>query len=114
MESARYGRFRRRHDADADWINVVGMHWKGRDTVRRAHVVLHAGMFAQSRMLPPEQSEMRQIAPNVVVETHVGRLADVGLRPDGKPYPDDGNLMTMVFVKSRGGVANCACTQRAH
>ena len=101
-----------RHDMDAfvadatpdvDWINVVGMHWKGRDTVRRAHAVMHAGLFAHSRMLPPEQGEMRQIAPNVVIETHVGRLEGVGLRPDGKPYPDDGNLMTMVFVKSREG-----------
>jgi uncharacterized protein (TIGR02246 family) len=88
---------------DADWINVVGMHWKGRDTVRRAHAVMHAGLFARSRMLPPEQSEMRQIAPNVVIETQVGRLEGVGLRPDGKPYPDDGNLMTMVFVKSGNG-----------
>jgi uncharacterized protein (TIGR02246 family) len=82
---------------DAEWINVVGMHWKGRDTVRRAHAVLHAGM------LPPEQSEMRQIAPNVVIETHVDRLEGVGLNPLGKPYPDDGNLITMVFVKSREG-----------
>lgn len=88
---------------DADWINVVGMHWKGRDTVRRAHAALHAGMFAHSRMLPPEQSEMRQIAPDVVIETHVQRLEGVGLRPDGKPYPDEGNLITVVFVKSREG-----------
>jgi uncharacterized protein (TIGR02246 family) len=101
-----------RHDMDAfvaetmpdvDWINVVGMHWKGRDTVRTAHAVLHTGMFAHSRLLPPEQSEMRQIAPNVVIETHVGRLEGAALRPDGKPYPDDGNLITVVFVKSREG-----------
>jgi uncharacterized protein (TIGR02246 family) len=39
-----------RHDMDAfvadtipdvEWINVVGMHWKGRETVRRAHAALH-------------------------------------------------------------------------
>jgi uncharacterized protein (TIGR02246 family) len=99
-----------RHDMDAfgadtmpdvDWINVVGMHWKERDTVRRAHAVLHTGMFAHSRLLPPEQSKMRQIAPNVVIGTHIDRLEGVGPRPDSKPYPDDGNLSTMVFVKSR-------------
>jgi len=76
-----------RHDMDAfvadtmpdvDWINVVGMHWKGHDTVRRAHAVLHTGMFAHSRLLPPEQSEMRQIAPNVVIETHINRREGVG------------------------------------
>jgi hypothetical protein len=74
---------------DLDWINVVGMHWKGRDTVRRAHAVMHTGMFAHSDLLPPEQSELRQIAPNVVIETHINRLEGVGTRPDGRPYPDD-------------------------
>jgi uncharacterized protein (TIGR02246 family) len=101
-----------RHDMDAfvadtmpdtEWINVVGMHWKGRDTVRRAHAALHTGMFAHSRMLAPELIEMRAIAPNVVIETHINRLEGVALRPDGKPYPDDGNLITIVFVKSREG-----------
>ena len=100
-----------RHDMDAfladampdvDWINVVGMHWKGRDTVRRAHAVVHKGLFAHSRMLH-EQSELRQIAPNVVIETHIDRIEGVGLRPDGKPYSDDGNLITLVFVKSHDG-----------
>ena len=101
-----------RHDMDAwvadtmpdvEWINVVGMHWKGREAVRRAHAVIHKGLFAKSRLLPPEQIEMRQIAPNVVIETHINRIEGAGLRPDGKPYPYDGNLMTMVFVKSPEG-----------
>jgi hypothetical protein len=54
--------------------------------VHRAHAVMRAGLFAHSRMLPPEQSEMRQIAPNAVIETHVGRLEGVGLRPDGRSH----------------------------
>ena len=87
---------------DVDWINVVGMHWKGRDTVRRAHAVVHAGLFAHSRMLPPEQGEMRQIAPNVVIETHVGRLEGVGLRPDGKRYAEPLDINAEVsFVNDR-------------
>ena len=101
-----------RHDMDAfvadlmpdiEWINVVGMRWKGRDTVLRAHAALHRGMMAHSRMLPPELVEMREIAPNVVIVTQINRLDGVAPRPDGKPYPNDGNLITMVFVKSRGG-----------
>jgi uncharacterized protein (TIGR02246 family) len=88
---------------DIEWINVVGMRWKGRDTVRRAHAALHTGMMAHSRMLPPELVEMREIAPNVVIVTQINSLEGVAPRPDGKPYPDDGNLITMVFVKSHGG-----------
>jgi hypothetical protein len=59
---------------DVDWINVVGMHWKGRAAVLKAHAVLHKGMFANSRMLTPEITMMREIAPNVIVETHVNRI----------------------------------------
>jgi uncharacterized protein (DUF1684 family) len=36
---------------DVDWINVVGMHWKSRETVLNAHAFLHKGMFANSHML---------------------------------------------------------------
>jgi uncharacterized protein (TIGR02246 family) len=90
---------------DVEWINVVGMHWKGRETVRRAHAVLHEGMFAKSRSVGASQSEMRQIAPNVVIETHINRIegVDAALRPNRQPYPDDGNRMTMVFVKTSEG-----------
>ena len=101
-----------RHDMDAfvadampdvDWINVVGMHWKGREAVMKAHAVLHKGMFANSRMLTPEITMMREIAPNVIVETHVNRIEGVGALPSGAVYPDSGNLITLVFVKTQAG-----------
>lgn len=88
---------------DVEWINVVGMHWKGRETVRKAHAVIHKGLFANRRLLPPEQIEMRQIVPNVVIVTSINKIEGVGLRPDGTPYPNDGNLLTMVLVKSLEG-----------
>ncbi|WP_156164436.1 SgcJ/EcaC family oxidoreductase [Bradyrhizobium sp. LTSP885] len=101
-----------RHDMDAfvadampdvDWINVVGMHWKGRETVMKAHALLHKGMFANSRMRTPEITMMREIAPNVIVETHINRIEGVGALPSGAAYPDSGNLITMVFVKTQAG-----------
>jgi uncharacterized protein (TIGR02246 family) len=88
---------------DVDWINVVGMHWKGREAVMKAHAVLHKGMFANSRMLTPEITMMREIAPDVIVETHVNRIEGVGALPSGAPYPDSGNLITLVFVKTPVG-----------
>jgi len=88
---------------DVDWINVVGRHWRGRETVLKAHAVLHKGMFANSRMLTPEITMMREIAPNVIVETHVNRIEGVGALPSGAPYPDSGNLITLVFVKTQAG-----------
>ncbi len=88
---------------DVDWINVVGRHWQGRETVNSEHAKLHAGMFAKSRMLTPEITMMREIAPNVIVETHVNRIEGVGALPSGAPYPDSGNLITLVFVKTKAG-----------
>jgi uncharacterized protein (TIGR02246 family) len=101
-----------RHDMDAfvadatsdvDWINVVGMHWKGRESVIKAHALFHKGMFANSHMLTPEITMMREIAPNVIVETHVNRIEGVGALPSGAPYPDSGNLITLIFVKTQAG-----------
>jgi uncharacterized protein (TIGR02246 family) len=101
-----------RHDMDAfvadtmpdvDWINVVGRRWRGRETVLKAHAALHKGMFANSRMLTPEITMMREIAPNVIVETHVNRIEGAGAIPSGAVYPDSGNLITLVFVKTQSG-----------
>jgi uncharacterized protein (TIGR02246 family) len=88
---------------DVDWINVVGMHWDGRESVLRAHAALHKGMFANSRLLPPEITMMRYIAPDVVVETHVNRIEGASTQSSGNAYPDSGNLITMVFVKTQAG-----------
>jgi uncharacterized protein (TIGR02246 family) len=88
---------------DVDWINVVGMHWQGRETVLRAHAVLHKGMFASSHLLPPEITMVREIAPDVIVETHVNRIEGASAPSPGAAYPDSGNLITMVFVKTQAG-----------
>jgi uncharacterized protein (TIGR02246 family) len=101
-----------RHDMDAfvadttpdvDWVNIVGMHWEGRETVRKAHAVLHKGIFAHSSLLPPESLELREIAPGVVVAVYISRLEGAGPLPSGAPYPDGGNILTEVFVKTDTG-----------
>ncbi len=98
-----------RHDMDAfvadtlpdvEWVNVVGMHWKGRDAVRKAHIAFHKGMFATSRLLPPDKKAMREIAPGVVIVVQEGRIEGVGMTPGGTPYPADGNVMTLILVKT--------------
>lgn len=88
---------------DVDWVNVVGMHWQGRDSVRRAHVAFHKGMFSQSRLLPPETLTVRALAPGVALAVYESRIEGVGLTPGGTPYPADGAIMTMVLVKTPTG-----------
>ena len=88
---------------DVDWVNVVGMHWEGRAAVRKAHVAFHKGMFAKSTMMPADITDMRSLAPGVVLVVYTSKIEGVGLTPGGTPYPTDGAIMTMVVVKTPEG-----------
>lgn len=101
-----------RHDIDAfvaettpdvDWVNVVGMHWRGRDAVRKAHIAFHKSMFAKSTLQPPEIATMRQLAPGVVLVVKREVIEGVGLTPGGTPYPADGAIMTLILVRTAEG-----------
>lgn len=57
------------HDLDTDdveWVNVVGHHWRGKETVRRGHTAIHKGMDAHSTM-SVESTCLHPIAPDVAV-----------------------------------------------
>ena len=102
-----------RHDMDAfvadmapdvDWVNIVGMHWQGRDTVRNAHFGMHKSpMFKDSHMSPPKTVDIRPLAPDVaLVVTTSDPLQGVGPTPDGGTYPPGGYIFTLVMVKTDG------------
>jgi uncharacterized protein (TIGR02246 family) len=92
---------------DVDWINIVGVHWQGRDTLHRAMAVQHKAIFAHSRMLAPEMVQLRRIAPDVVIAVRDSRIEGAGLTSRGTPYPDGGNILTLVFVKTDTGWRIC-------
>jgi uncharacterized protein (TIGR02246 family) len=57
------------HDLDTDdveWINVVGHHWRGKETVTRGHVAIHKGMSATTTVVV-QSTTTRSIAPNVAI-----------------------------------------------
>jgi uncharacterized protein (TIGR02246 family) len=51
---------------DVDWINVVGHHWRGKETVTRGHIAIHKGMSATTTM-NVEAATARAIAPDVAI-----------------------------------------------
>ncbi|MGB6500377.1 MAG: SgcJ/EcaC family oxidoreductase [Candidatus Acidiferrum sp.] len=85
---------------DADWVNVVGMWWRGRGEIVKAHEALHAGMFRETAM---EQSdpEVRMIANNVAIATLTVRMGDY-VTPDGRRMSGVVDRLTLVTVKSDG------------
>jgi uncharacterized protein (TIGR02246 family) len=51
---------------DAEWVNVVGHHWRGKAVVFKGHDAIHKGMMANTSM-SVEGVVIRSIAPTVAV-----------------------------------------------
>jgi uncharacterized protein (TIGR02246 family) len=97
------GRFAARFAEDADFINVRGWWWRGRDEIERRHALLHEAMFAESNM-SLELASTREVCPGVVL-AHV-RWRMVGHEfggPDQTSEPRTG-IWSWV-VRDRGGLA---------
>jgi uncharacterized protein (TIGR02246 family) len=76
---------------DVEWINVVGHHWRGKDTVYKGHEAIHKGMYAQQSM-SVESATIRSIAPTVAVAVATMHFG---------PSPDP-RYAWVVAVKTRG------------
>ncbi len=85
---------------DAEWINVVGMHWRGKADIYKAHDVYHRTLFTKTG-IHFTKIEIRAIAPDVAVAV-VTEDFDASLLPDGSTRPVSQDRFTLVLVK-RGG-----------
>ncbi|GAB3565780.1 SgcJ/EcaC family oxidoreductase [Spirosoma luteolum] len=85
---------------DADWVNIVGMWWKGRDAVRDAHQLFHKAMFRQTP-LQTVRTDVRFVTPDVALVHHLTRVG-VYTTPGGQTMGNDQNLATLVLVKQNG------------
>lgn len=54
---------------DADFVNVGGMWWRGREEIEQKHAAVHAGRFKESTM-QMQLAAFREIGPGVAV-THI-------------------------------------------
>lgn len=89
---------------DLHWVNVVGMHWQGREAVRHAHAVFFEQMF-RGVPLQLEAVEHTAVLPGGV-RLIVARWALGAYRtPAGEPRPASQNRMTLVAVPGAGGLA---------
>lgn len=53
-------------DDDASFVNVVGMHMRGRDQIRQAHATVHSGPYRDSHVVV-EVEDARELAPDVII-----------------------------------------------
>ena len=86
---------------DAEWINKVGMHWRGRDEIMVAHTAFHQTIFKNHKYRTNAvvtRSVALGVAVAVVTETFDGFTT-----PDGQVMPKARNRLTYVLVKRTDG-----------
>ena len=93
---------------NTDWVNVVGMWWKGRKETQYAHQAYHNTIFKTS-VCEKKSVVVRFITKDVAIAHVMWRFSDpnpplppLPPSPDGKPLPPNDDLSTLVFVRQNG------------
>lgn len=86
---------------DADWINVVGMHWRGKAAVVKAHEVYLKTIFRDGGMSTRDMT-IRAVTSDVAIAVVTQDDKGGGILPDGTKAPPGSGRLTYVLVK-RGG-----------
>jgi uncharacterized protein (TIGR02246 family) len=98
-----------RHDMDAfaalfaenaDFVNVRGTRWIGREAIKNGHVVGHSTVFKNS-VLTITETNVRFLAPEAAVARSVWKLTGHTSR-DGQPAPERTGILTSVLERRDG------------
>jgi uncharacterized protein (TIGR02246 family) len=89
---------------EAHWVNIVGMHWRGRDEVARAHRAFFDIMFRGVKQRLVETESVTPLPGGGAVV--VARLAVEAFRqPNGVVKPPSEDRLTLVLVPRGDGLA---------
>ena len=92
---------------DVEWVNIVGMWWRGKDEVFRAHDIFHKTIFQGRTFDPPETVALRRVSPDAYV-VNVVLMTGAFKSPSGVVRPAARNILTEMFVKKDGRWLLCA------
>jgi uncharacterized protein (TIGR02246 family) len=85
---------------DAQFINVVGMHWRGRADIIAAHAAFHATFFKDVGM-KTDEIDLRPLGADVVIAV-VTQTQDTFTPPSGGVVQKHQNKLSYVFTKAGG------------
>jgi len=85
---------------DADFVNVWGMHWRGRAQIEREHAERHRTQFATS-VWRTRALRIQFLKPAVAL-VHLDWEMGGGRDPDGTPRPPRQGLFTWIMLKEPG------------
>jgi uncharacterized protein (TIGR02246 family) len=86
---------------DAQFVNVIGLWWRGRSEIQKQHEALHATRMRNSHLVSIETS-VQLLRPDVaVVHTRWQLTGDTGI--DGVTLPMRQGVMSLVIVRTGKG-----------
>jgi uncharacterized protein (TIGR02246 family) len=85
---------------DAQWVNIVGMHWRGKTAVVAAHTAYHRTFF-QTTGVDMADIESREIAPGVAAAVILLKV-DPFTPPDGITRPRSEDRLSLILTKQAG------------
>lgn len=85
---------------DAEFVNVVGLWWKGREEIKRAHVATHTTMFKNSRLMI-DKIAIRFVTPDIAIARSSWRLTG-HLSPAGEVLPERKGILMNLVVRTSG------------
>jgi uncharacterized protein (TIGR02246 family) len=85
---------------DAEFVNVVGLWWKGRAEIKAAHEFTHQSLFKNSRLSITGIS-VRFPAPQIAIARCLWKL-EGHVTPDGAPLPERNGVLQNV-LRHEGG-----------
>jgi uncharacterized protein (TIGR02246 family) len=89
------------HPDDAEFINVVGMHWHGREAVNKAHTIFDKIMFHNTRM-KTDSIETRALGADYAIVVWISTL-DSYKTPDGHIVPKGQSRLSSIMGKGSDG-----------
>jgi uncharacterized protein (TIGR02246 family) len=93
--------FARLLSEDVEWVNPVGMWWRGQAAVKRAHQAYHASIF-QETSRQCEAIAIQRLTSDLAIVTGTYRMGD-WTRPDtGQVVSNGKDRVTYVLVKQQG------------
>ena len=93
--------FGRLFAADAEFVNVVGIWWKGQGAIQSAHEFAHSNMFKNSR-LTMEATEVRFPVKEIAIARSKWSLAG-HVTPDGGALAPRNGILVNVLMKTTDG-----------
>ena len=86
---------------DAEWVNVVGMYWKGRDQIMFAQRAFHEGMFSRNHQ-ELKAVQTRMLSPDIAV-VMLDCLQDAYQTPSGHAMPQALDRLSLTVVRQPNG-----------